>query len=566
MGESSMIEEGEPKLFFQIEKNLYSESNNNDNSSPLALLRNATKNPDGTFTVSNTSDVLHIIPGTSNKTFFKAAASAPENVVYTAIFFNTDQVVDTFGQVHPNLYSHHSTIAFKPESIEGLPVGEDRSITVVGRLTNDKVDALVVENPLSKNKIPHITLSTADGVRPFESNTELENNQDKIEPLNIVLTGVVGYFNGDREVTSRFQNINEVKPTSIKPGIQELFDSNPELANQVYEALGFKNNISIPDYEVVTRPSKDIGKSKGRSGNFVEITTPDNYRTNMSAYMVQTNNEGKLFITDIEKYNEDSTFKGFGTAAYVDFFENYKNQGITTDTKLTKDGIKLLERLEKIGLVYKTDAKLIDDTQVSKVFDTKIYEYNKPLYEFNLNWKNNQITPQQKQQALQQYSQYLEQNPNGNIEGFKEFVNNDEELPMFKTDEFYNIRPENSLNFIEQQQFKSSIDVGDVITFSYWSETTSKIESVKDVLVTSIEDDRFNGNYENDEDRTFKFINILNTTPPAKYSLADINNFKRSLKLRNTVKIFVDNESITGAVKEIKENSIGFRNMFLKNK
>jgi hypothetical protein len=198
------------------------------------------------------------------------------------------------------------------------------------------------------------------------------------------------------------------KKPAIKPGVEELFDSNPELANQVYEALGFQDNMAIPDYEVVTRPSKDIGKSKGRSGNFVEITTPDNYRTNMSAYMVQTNNEGKLFITDIEKYNEDSTFKGFGTAAYVDFFENYKNQGITTDTKLTKDGIKLLERLEKIGLVYKTDAKLIDGTQVSKVFDTKIYEYNKPLYEFNLNWKNNQITPQQKQQALQLYSQYLD--------------------------------------------------------------------------------------------------------------------------------------------------------------
>lgn len=218
----------------------------------------------------------------------------------------------------------------------------------------------------------------------------------------------------DEELNSRIDRFGDnskmyqlSNQSFIKPGVEELFNSNPELANKIYETLGFQDNMAIPDYEVVTRPSKDIGKSKGRSGNFVEITTPDNYRTNMSAYMVQTNNEGKLFITDIEKYNEDSTFKGFGTAAYVDFFENYKNQGISTDNKLTKDGIKLLERLEKIGLVYKTDAKLIDDTQVSKVFDTKIYEYDKPLYEFNLNWKNNQITSQQKQQALQLYSQYL---------------------------------------------------------------------------------------------------------------------------------------------------------------
>lgn len=208
-------------------------------------------------------------------------------------------------------------------------------------------------------------------------------------------------------ISDVLKDFGYVTPTTIKPGVEELFDSNPELANSVYEALGFETTTSIPNYEVVTRPTKDIGQSKGRTGNFVEITTPDNYRTNMSAYMVQTNDDGKLFITNIEKYNEDSTFKGFGTVAYIDFFENYKNQGITTDKKLTGDGIRLLEKLEKIGLVYKTNAKLIDDTQVSKIYNTKIYEYDKPLYEFNLNWSRNQITPQQKQQALQLYSQYL---------------------------------------------------------------------------------------------------------------------------------------------------------------
>jgi hypothetical protein len=33
----------------------------------------------------------------------------------------------------------------------------------------------------------------------------------------------------------------------IKQGVQELFDSNPELANQVYSALGFKQNNTIED-------------------------------------------------------------------------------------------------------------------------------------------------------------------------------------------------------------------------------------------------------------------------------------------------------------------------------
>ena len=33
--------------------------------------------------------------------------------------------------------------------------------------------------------------------------------------------------------------------TTIKPGVQELFDSNPELANEVYEDLGFQGNINL---------------------------------------------------------------------------------------------------------------------------------------------------------------------------------------------------------------------------------------------------------------------------------------------------------------------------------
>ena len=39
---------------------------------------------------------------------------------------------------------------------------------------------------------------------------------------------------------------------------------------------------------------------------------------------------------------------------------------------------------------------------------------------------NYELTPQQKQEAQQLYSQYLEQNPNGNIEGFKNWVDNSE--------------------------------------------------------------------------------------------------------------------------------------------
>ena len=62
--------------------------------------------------------------------------------------------------------------------------GEKLRLHIVGRLTNDVVDALVVENPNSNNPIPHITLATGDGIKPFQSNIELQNHRDEIEPLD----------------------------------------------------------------------------------------------------------------------------------------------------------------------------------------------------------------------------------------------------------------------------------------------------------------------------------------------------------------------------------------------
>lgn len=118
------------------------------------------------------------------------------NVIYTAIFFNTEEIVNKFGQVHENLFSHHSTIEFKPVSIDGLPIGETMNVKIVGRLTTKRLDVLLVENKLSTKKNPHITLSTAEGVKPFESNFEIEAHYDEIKPLNDSIVGVVGYFNG----------------------------------------------------------------------------------------------------------------------------------------------------------------------------------------------------------------------------------------------------------------------------------------------------------------------------------------------------------------------------------
>jgi len=229
---------------------------------------------------------------------------------------------------------------------------------------------------------------------------------------------------------------------------QTVYDSKKEYFDTLVDQgkLLTENKLNIPKYVVETRPyGKNIGEEKGRVGNFVEFSTVsrgenrEEWLKNMSAYVVQQDENKKLYISDIEKYNKDSTFKGFGTVAYIDFFENYKTrpQGITTDKKLTLDGIKLLERLEKIGLVYKTDAKLIDtSTGVNRLEGVKIYNYNKPLYEFNLDWTRNQTNLKQKatpiptdELALGLYS--IAYNSGRSEQEFMDRINRDGNLSVF---------------------------------------------------------------------------------------------------------------------------------------
>jgi hypothetical protein len=129
------------------------------------------------------------------------------------------------------------------------------------------------------------------------------------------------------------------KPT-IKPGVQELFESNPELANEVYSALGFRQTV------------------------VTEIATA---------------------FKDPSKFSKED-------------YDALEDMGYTEDEILDKLGAKKSE------------------TVLTKTL----------------------VTPQQKQQAISVYSQYLQQNPNGNVEQFKSWVeefNKNNRTPLTPTTE-----------------------------------------------------------------------------------------------------------------------------------
>lgn len=137
-------------------------------------------------------------------------------IIYTAIFVDKDELKEKYEQIHPNSYYHHSTIEFNPKSLENIPVGEEIEMKILGRLTTDKVDVLLVDNPLSKNEYPHITLSTAEGVKPYECNSEIKNNLDKIKPLKDTVKSIYGWFDGENIQTTLKEKLDEIKKRFYK--------------------------------------------------------------------------------------------------------------------------------------------------------------------------------------------------------------------------------------------------------------------------------------------------------------------------------------------------------------
>lgn len=157
----------------------------------------------------------------------------------------------------------------------------------------------------------------------------------------------------------------------VKEGVKDLFNSNPELANEVYESL--------------------IGK-------------PEQGKTRLWRVGSEKNDTGIWFTDKIED---------------LAFYLKERENPILYYVDVTKDELTKA-KAKGIG---------IGDNEFQFM-----YERGNKLSEGRIK----QITPQQKQQAQQLYSQYLKQNPNGNIQGFKKFVSSNVIPEQRVTDEMLN--------------------------------------------------------------------------------------------------------------------------------
>lgn len=86
--------------------------------------------------------------------------------------------------------AHHTTIAFKPASVEGFAEGSPVTLRVVGFAHDERGQAVLVSGVESSNAHPHVTVATAEGTKPVYSNELLARGVTPIDgpTLDAVLT------------------------------------------------------------------------------------------------------------------------------------------------------------------------------------------------------------------------------------------------------------------------------------------------------------------------------------------------------------------------------------------
>jgi hypothetical protein len=174
--------------------------------------------------------------------------------------------------------------------------------------------------------------------------------------------------------------IEEVNSQKIKQEVEDLLDSNPELANDVFDALGFKSypKKGTSEYNDAERVLElemmldELGNEKLRgSFEFLDILVK---ATKLPGFIDRYVGWRKYYnvITDME--------------TLVGIYGHVKEkEGYTQPESALQELLKLIKKHVK---EYKIDV----------------------------------ITPQQKQQAVDQFSMYVEKTGSKDISGFKNFI------------------------------------------------------------------------------------------------------------------------------------------------
>jgi ribosomal protein S18 acetylase RimI-like enzyme len=224
-------------------------------------------------------------------------------------------------------------------------------------------------------------------------------------------------------VADELQRLEDLQANSkSKSDIEELFDSNPELANQVYEALGFKVTPLLED-KYIKKVNKILIKDKSEDekklseGNFnlkygfafyedIEDLKNGDFRLVQSNAPKSGAQGGNLYVLELKNRGYDTANAVNNTPGYIVIGRENRIRYIEVDKKYRKLGIATLLTNLYRSQYGDTGFSLINNPNIFKITE-KLSGKKIDNVTTDIPKLTTEITPQQKQQALQLYSQYL---------------------------------------------------------------------------------------------------------------------------------------------------------------
>jgi hypothetical protein len=293
-------------------------------------------------------------------------------------------------------------------TIEYTPVGKQRqTYTIRGNKVFNKAGQEVFkEDSVDRNKIfANLALKQGRAVLVEHKGAKyIVNNKNQI------ISGTTGKMmqwdenNGDRKaIVALAQEKFPTKPTSQKEmtieQVKELFESNPQLASDVYDAIG------IQKYRK-TKPFDNYYEYVPYREN--RLAQYDIDRLAIIAELLDETNDQDLYTlvkgkkAESDKYDSESSF--FSEREFFSYLADLRVKSIREKMEEYKQGnrFKGKDVLLKIGR-----------TALGDIVDTILKSRKGDITE---------ATSEQKKNAQETYLQYLQTTSNPSIKGFKEFI------------------------------------------------------------------------------------------------------------------------------------------------
>ena len=134
----------------------------------------------------------------------------------------------------------------------------------------------------------------------------------------------------------------------------------------------------------------------------------------------------------------------------------------------------------------------------------------------------------------------------------QQVLDNEEQAP----DISFKPKPLNTLSYLKQTEFKTSLRVGDVVEFPYWDENLEEVVDYQNLTVTEVQEGRFYAKLPDESIKEFQFKNILDDQIEGTLSKKEQKVFKSNLKVGEKTSVKTIDGEFEGKVLKINSNAV----------